>query len=313
MAATKKKATRKKKNAAKNVPPSSLMHRTVQTMFQPKVLLCTAILGASVVLYPVAASLVPDLAAREEYRIATSAIEFPEPPRWIPRNLLDQVMQKSELPAQVSVLDRDLAEKIARAFEEHPWIVAPVEVHLSVPARIQVTFEYREPVAMIEVSDGFYPVDDEGILLPPRDFPPAEIDHYPRVTGMKTLPLAGVGSSWGDARVIGAARLAVVLMPFWNEWNFAAIEVPERRSAEQQYDDLDFVVTTNGGSRVIWGRPPGHDHPLELTDDQKIGKLKHYLADEKTFDGAWEISINHFRDIGRRSLKRSDNESSNTK
>ena len=114
---------------------------------------------------------------------------------------------------------------------------------------------------------------------------------------MTTTPLARIGSPWGDERVTAAARLAVVLFPYWSEWKLKSVEVPPRATAEVVYEELRFVVNTDGGSKIIWGRAPGNDHPLEVTDEQKIGRLKSFLSKAKSFDGPWEININHLRVI----------------
>ena len=298
MTEKKKKATRRKK-AESVAPPESppLTERILGTVFRPQLLLWGALAGAAVVLAPSISRMVPDLSTREEYQLRTREIEIPDLPRWVPISFVDQVIESAKLPDEISVLEPDLATQIAEAFERHPWVQKPVNVRVTIPARVQVSFKYREPVAMVSISDGHYPVDAKGILLPPGDFPPSDIDLYPKITGMTTPPLAGVGEAWGDERVTAAARLAVVLFPYWTEWKLQSVEVPTRSTAEVVYEELRFVVTTDGGSRIIWGRAPGNDHPLEVTDDQKIGRLKSFLSKAKSFDGPWEININHLRVI----------------
>lgn len=303
MARKKKTAARKSKTASDK---PAFYVRAIRVGFRPQVLLLVALLGAAIVLAPVVPRLLPDLSQRDEYRLQASEIEFPAPPRWIPENLLDQVIERGELADELSVLDESLAGKIGKAFEKHPWVMKPVKVRVSVPARVEVEFEYRKPVAMVEVSDGFYPVDDQGILLPPRDFPPSELARYPKIVGLRSTPLGGIGSTWGDARVIGAAQIAVVLLPYWREWDLDSIEVPARTEAKQKYEDLEFVINAQGGSRIIWGRPPGHQHPLEITADQKIGKLKTYLSACESFDGDWEININTLMEVRRTPLSKVD-------
>lgn len=296
MAVKKKKATtRKKAEAVPQEPP--LKDRLLGAIFQPRFLLWGALAGAAVVLTPIIARVLPDLSTRDEYRLRTRDIQVPDLPRWVPITLVDQVIDAAELPEEVSVLKPDLAAQIAAAFEQHPWVKKPVTVKVAVPARVDVSFNFREPVAMVSISDGHYPVDAEGILLPPGDFPPSDIDLYPKITGMTTPPLARVGAAWGDERVTAAARLAVVLFPYWSEWKLQSVEVPPRATAEVVYEELRFVVNTDGGSRIIWGRAPGNDHPLEVTDEQKIGRLKSFLSKAKSFDGPWEININHLRVI----------------
>ena len=297
MAEKKKKATRRKKAEAAPPEPPPLKDRLLGASFQPRFLLWGALAGAAVVLTPIVTRVLPDLSTRDEYRLRTRDIQVPDLPRWVPITLVDQVIEAAELPDEVSVLKPDLAVQIATAFEQHPWVKKPVSVKVSVPARVEVSFDFREPVAMVSISDGHYPVDAEGILLPPGDFPPSDIDLYPKITGMTTPPLARVGSAWGDERVTAAARLAVVLFPYWSEWKLQSVEVPPRATAEVVYEELRFVVNTDGGSRIIWGRAPGNDHPLEVTDEQKIGRLKSFLSKAKSFDGPWEININHLRVI----------------
>lgn len=299
--AQKKKAARRKKEEAPPEPPP-FTERILNVLFRPRLILWLAVAGAGLVLAPVVVDILPDLSSRNEYRLRSRDIVVPEPPRWVPIDLIDQVIEESGLPDEVSVLDDDLASLVGSAFESHPWVEKPVTVRVSVPARVEVSFEYRQPVAMVSVSDGFYPVDPDGTLLPPQDFPPSDLDLYPKISGMTTTPSGGVGTSWGDERVRGAARLAIVLFPYWREWKLASIEVPRRDTADQEYENLEFVVTTLGGSRIIWGRPPGNNHPLEVTDDQKIGRLKEFLAKGKSFDGRWEININHLREITVNSL-----------
>lgn len=307
-----KKATRKKKTsqtkAAAETPPASWTDRLLAVAFRPKLLLWIGLAGAAFVIGPSLLSFLPDLTQRDEYRLATSQIQIPDPPRWVPVTLLDQVIEEGSLPDEVSVLDEGLAEQIAAAFKKHPWVQGEVTVKMSVPARIEVEFEYRQPVAMVEVLDGFYAVDDAGVLLPPRDFPDSDVEAYPRIVGMATTPLAGIGSTWGDARVIGASRIAVALTPWWREWKLKSIVVPARQTAEQTYDKLEFVVTTQGGSRIIWGRPPGNEHPLEIADEEKIKRLRKFITlsqKGETLKEPWEVNINHLMEITYRPLPES--------
>ena len=294
MAEKKKKATRKKAAPAPAESPPA-RERILGSVFRPRLLLWLALGGAGAVLAPAAIQFLPDLSERPEYQLRTREIAIPDPPRWVPIDFLDRVIETAGLPDDVSVLEHDLAARVADAFERNPWIKRPVKVQVSVPAKVSVSFEYRQPVAMVSVSNGFYPVDSDSMILPPGDFPPSDIELYPRITGLTTSPLGGVGSEWGDDRVTAAARLAIVLFPYWREWKLQAIEVPPRESAEIVYEDLRFVVTTQSGSRIIWGRAPGNDHPLEVTDEQKIGRLKQFLSKAKSFDGPWEININQLR------------------
>ena len=284
-------------------PVPTFEERYLSRIFRPNLLLAAALLGTGFVLAPAALKVIPNLAQRAEYRIRTTDIQIPEPPRWVPAGFLNQIIKKADLPDEVSVLDRELAGELGRAFESNPWISGPVQVRIKIPARIEVSFEYRQPTAMVRINDGYYPIDGEGLLLPPQDFPSSEVARFPRIVGVGAPPVGSVGQSWGDERVLGAARLAAVVGPYWDEFQLDTIEVPKRETAEQKYDELQYALTAKGGSRIIWGRAPGAGHPLEITDDQKIGRIKEFLSKGKSFDGPWEVNINHLMEIGVRPLE----------
>ncbi len=284
-------------------PEPSFEDRYLAKVFRPNLLLVAALIGVVMVLGPSGVKHLPSLTDRSEYRLKRSDIHVPQTPHWVPTGFVQQVLKQAEINDDVSILDRELAERLGKAFERHPWVNGPVHVRVTIPARVDVSFSYRQPVAMVAINDGFYPIDANGLLLPPEDFPPSEIGRFPRIVGVGAPPNGTIGEAWGDERVTGAARLASVLGQYWEEFKLNSIEVPRRETAELKYDELQFVITTKGGSRIIWGRAPGHGHPLEVTDEQKVGRLKEFLARGKSFDGPWEISINHLMELTWRPLE----------
>ncbi|HAD61173.1 MAG TPA: hypothetical protein DCG12_18180, partial [Planctomycetaceae bacterium] len=47
-----------------------------------------------------------------------------------------------------------------------------------------------------------------------------------------------------------------------------------------------------GGSRIVWGRPPGTQHPGELSVEKKIARLAEYQRQYDGFDsGPAAVSI----------------------
>ena len=135
---------------------------------------------------------------------------------------------------------------------------------------MRVDLDYREPVAMVRVAQagksGLYPIDADATLLPSADFPSAEIAKYPLIDNVATPPRGAAGTVWKEAGVIGAARLAVELKPYWEQFGLRSIRVPNNSDGKLAWDDLNLQLATRGGSRVIWGRPPGAKNPGE---DQK--------------------------------------------
>lgn len=255
--------------------------------------------------------LVPDLSARPEYQITAAQIILPTPPRWVPADIREQVFQKTAESGSLSLLDDTLSERLAAAFHTHPWVLRVIRVRKSWPARVHVDVEWRRPVAMITGIDGFYPVDENGVLLPSRDFAPADLKRYPIVENVCSVPLGRVGEAWGDPVVNQAAELAAALLEptpesgsWWGELNLAAIVAPRTSSLTTPVEDLEFELRTAGGSAVIWGRGPGSLHPAELSTSRKLERLAEFTERFGPLDdahGPWQLDIRPWQGI-RRSL-----------
>jgi hypothetical protein len=283
--------------------PSTLA-KLARALFRPSVLLTFATVALAFVALPILSRSLPDPKQRSEYVTDHSAIKINEPPHWVPRDLVEQVLDQAQFPKQLSLLDDDLTRKIAIAFDRHPWVADVVHVQKSVPARIDVELEYRRPVAMVQVEAGMYPIDPKGILLPPSDFSVAESESYPLITDVKSSPRGSAGTPWGDPSILGAARIADALSTHWRDFDLKEIR-RIRRTPEDATETTFYELGTVGGSRILWGRAPGDDHPGELTVKQKIGRLQRYHSDFGGFDephGPYEIDIRHWQEISRRPL-----------
>ncbi|GAB4138089.1 MAG: hypothetical protein Tsb009_06010 [Planctomycetaceae bacterium] len=283
----------------------SLAIRLRRKLFRPKILMWVAMTLLIVTVLPQIPSWLPNPADRREYQLETTDIRINEPPRYVPVDLVEQVVRRSKLPKTLSLLDDDLTKRIAQAFEAHPWVESVVSVRKSYPARVDVEVVYRKPVAMVAVVGGMYPIDKNSVLLPPVDFSVADTRRYPVIVGAPSPPQGAEGTRWGDISVNHAAILADALSPHWKALNLSAIRIPRQHRAVVKPDELMFELKTRGGSRILWGRAPGTNHPGELTPEQKIGRLQKYLADFGGFDhpnGPYEIDIRHWQEITRRPL-----------
>lgn len=281
---------------------SKVIARARRAVFRPPVLILLAILAAAATLGPYVVRRLPEMSESDDYRFGAAAVDLGETPEWAPADLVEQVVEASELPEHASILDPELAARLASGFQSHPWVerVNGVRVHRS--GRVSVDVVFRKPVAMIRVKQGLYPVDAAGSLLPPQDFSAAEAGRFPVVENVASAPQGPAGTKWGDVVVTGAARLAAKLEGSWKTLELKAIHAPERTKAVEKLDDLSYRLTTAGGSTIIWGRPPGSGHPGELSTDQKLGRLKKYRRDFGGFDGPhgpYEIDIRHWREISR--------------
>jgi hypothetical protein len=277
-------------------------------------LLARWILGPAIVLFaiagiaayflvPKALEWLPDVAHRPEYVLKPDDIQFTQSPPWVPRTFLRQVAREGGLPDKLSLLDAGLVDEVAAAFQKHPWVDHVVSVRKEFPHRLTVVLEYRKPAAFVVTPTERFAIDKNAILLPPPDLPPAE-DEFPMIVNAHSAPPTGAGNEWHDRTIEDAARLADVLGPSWKKLQLRAIEVPQLVENAKP-DDAVYTLRTTGGSRIIWGRAPGGDHPGELTPEQKVGRLEEYLARKGGFSdpqGPLEIDIRHWKEITQRPL-----------
>jgi len=274
--------------------------------FQPKRLLKITLFAGACAVWPYAIEKLPNLSERPEYRIALSQIQLiPMPTLPVPVNLLEQVAQQAGLPDELSLLDETLTVDLASAFRRHPWVAKVVRVRKSFPASITVELEYRRPVLMAQVPDGQIPLDADGIILPTADFSAADASQYPILRNVSAKPKLRPGSVWDDPVILSATRLAETVSEKWKLLKFEAIIVPSEVDPATDPKDVLLEILGQGGSRIVWGRPPGSDHPGELEASQKIRRLEKYLADFGDYgqpNGPYEIDIRHWQEISRRRL-----------
>ena len=229
----------------------------------------------------------PLITEGNHYLLDPRAITITPPPAWIRADIRAEVVRDASLDDAVSILDPALARRVADAFEFHPWIDRVVQVTKLAGPRVDVEIVYRQPVAMVDVPSAadLAPIDVHGVRLPVIDFTPKEREHYPRISGIATLPL--VGQTWDDAAAIGAASLAAALRDVWHEWQLAVIQptAPTRAIGQPaQGDDITaatdryplYELLTRDDTRIIWGYAPQAPIGREPTVAEKLARLTEY-------------------------------------
>lgn len=228
----------------------------------------------------------PHTLANPEYRVRRENVHLTPPPEWIRSDLRTEIWKTAGLREELSLLDDDLCERLAKAVALHPWVAEVARVEKSYPARVDVTVVYREPVCMIEVPGGLYPLSADGVLLPSGDFSPIEARRYPRIAGLAPRTAGPVGTRWQDASVRGASALAGVLRPHWLDLQLDRIEP----AAGGTDDEPRFQLYTLRGSRIQWGRPPeaaaaDESTAAEPSAAEKLAWLLDYVSRHDSLDG----------------------------
>ncbi|MBX3444742.1 MAG: hypothetical protein KF774_20245 [Planctomyces sp.] len=270
-------------------------------LFQPGTLWWLACGLLAIVFLPYIPWLIPDLTDQPDYRIGWDRVDVTAPPAGVPGNLVEAVRTAAELPEELPLLERGLVERLARAFAAQPWVAEVERVEIRRQRRIDIRLRYRRPAVLIESSRGYYPVDVEGVLLPPRDFTQDAVQRLPIVRNIKSPPQGDPGESWGDVVVTCSARLADALAPegdlerHWRRLGLAAIVAPAPRTADVRPEDLSFEIQTRGGSVIVWGRVPGAD-ALEPSAEDKLARLGQVVDSQGSLDppgGPFRIDIRH--------------------
>lgn len=295
-------------------PAPGLIVKVRQRWYRPGILVGAALVAATTIGAPYVMHMLPELSQRAEYRLQKRNVHITQPPHWVPHNLVEQVWKQAGFADELPLLEESLAQDLAEAFQLNPWVEEVVAVTKSFPAAVQVKLNYRRPIAMVQVKAGMYPVDGNGVLLPPGEFSVSDTKQYPLIVNVHSTPQGPAGNSWGDKVVIDAAKLASVLAPHWKKFNLLSIACPRTSPEHGTLDEGVFSLIVTGGTRIIWGHAPGTNHPGELPVEKKIGRLEKYIADYGDFDrphGPYLFDIRHFSEISRTrlSVEREESES----
>ena len=228
----------------------------------------------------------------DRYHVQLERIELTAPPPWIKADIRDEVFHDAGWHRQeVSILETDLAVRVAQAFEQHTWVSKVTRVEKRSQASLHVELEYRRPVAMVEVDydgkGGLLPVDASGVLLPPQDFTAEAAITYPRITVDYTGPSGSIGTSWGDQRVVEAAKIAGLLIDHWQQTGLYRI-VALDKGQSSSLNPTVYELRTRENRRVKWGNAPSSKNADETPAEQKVVKLLRYIQQNGKLDGHGE-------------------------
>lgn len=187
---------------------------------------------------------------------------------WVKSDIKAEALRTASLDGGVPVGDPELGNRLARAFDTHPWVKQVLSAKPRHPAAAVVEILCREPVAMVSVKGGLLAVDAEGVVLPSGDFTAEAAAEYPRITGIDSSPQGPEGSAWGDPAVEEGAAVAVVIGPEWR-----SLGLVECRSKLQGVTRLWELVGPEG-QKIFFGAAPGHERDGEPSAAEKIARLK---------------------------------------
>ncbi|MGM0489258.1 MAG: hypothetical protein ACQESR_21175 [Planctomycetota bacterium] len=252
-----------------------------------------------------------------QYVLTPESFEITPQPDWIQSDVKAEVVRDGQL-AELSALDPDLISRVVQAFELNTWVAKVVWAGKRAGSdgpRVIVKIRYRRPIIWVRTYDDrwpegdcFYPVDTEGVFLPPAEFSESQIRDFLRVDAGNTPPVGAVGTPYGDAGVSGAASIAAKIGPEWKSLGLQWIVVRKTMPPEiGQSTDITYVLLPVGGDpdlipkrddasldrstksdpmcpEVFWGHAPGQEGSGEATAAQKVARLRMYVEQNGPLD-----------------------------
>ncbi|MCG8451474.1 MAG: hypothetical protein MI725_18050 [Pirellulales bacterium] len=228
----------------------------------------------------------PSVIHRERYLLATERITISPLPEWITGDVRSEVVQHAGLERRLSVLDDAFMQVVEDAFVLHPWVESVDKIEKTYPPGVHVALSYRRPIAVVEMASRqgvqFVPIDKHAVHLPAADVPDIRKHYLPRIGGIVERP--PVGQKWADERVTGSAELAVRLADHWEEFHLVDILPSARPEIRGERRFFVFDLITRGGTRIVWGAPPGTDLPGEDSFQEKLKRLRRCVASHGPLD-----------------------------
>ncbi|MCR4318041.1 MAG: hypothetical protein NUW37_16980 [Planctomycetes bacterium] len=210
--------------------------------------------------------------------------------------ILSELSSNIEKEGPMNLFERGLCDRIAKRFEQSPWVSYVANVERRYPATISVNFKLRKPrVAVKLVSGSFAIIDGEGYRIP------IIIDNEDQLATLKSelvAPLmtvlgvqsepAAVGGCWKDDGV----RLAIVLDKelqddgLYEKLPVIAIDVRlVSPTKDASVDPCLILVTPEGSAPVRYGFPESERQYGEPTAETKLRNLETILGMNETLEG----------------------------
>ena len=218
----------------------------------------------------------PQISQQKNYLLTEQRITISPLPEWITGDVRGEAVRNAGLAGRLSVLDGAFAQVVEDAFVLHPWVESVDRITKSYPAGVHVELTYRRPVAVVELVNQnvvqLIPIDRHGVHLPALEVPNIRKRYLPRIGNIVGRP--SVGQPWADARVLGAADLAVQLEPVWKSLHLVDILPLSRPEIRNQQQYFLFDLITRAGTRIVWGAAPGSAPPGEDKFEAKLARLR---------------------------------------
>ncbi len=202
--------------------------------------------------------------------VTIEMVELVDAPAWMSEGIRDQVRQTVSTQVNPDPMDGSSLRDAAKALKEDPWVHDVIQIARRNDGRVLVSAQYRQPVAIVESSDGYHLVDAEGVCLP-GVYQGYEVNRlgFMMIQGVTSPPPASAGKIWPGEDVQVSLSLLRLLSEEPYVSNIKACDVSQR---DERGRLRLFLHTTNG--IIDWGLPPGQENAIEPDAKTKLDSLR---------------------------------------
>ena len=132
-------------------------------------------------------------------------------------------------------------------------------------------------------QESFLPIDNDGVLLPTKDFKQEDIPNFLIIYAQDVLAsdYPKVGMTIADPQIVEAILLCRLINPLRNQKFPKLTSVYVYPSQEAGKGRWKLELTTKGGPRILWGSAPGHEANSEPLANVKLKRLVEVFIDSK--------------------------------
>ncbi|MFP4145712.1 MAG: cell division protein FtsQ/DivIB [Phycisphaeraceae bacterium] len=207
-------------------------------------------------------------------------VELTDAPAWMSPLVREQLRQITADAVGSDPLDRQGLVAAVEQLRENPWVLEVDQVRRQPGGKVVVDARYREPVALIQKSDGYHLVDAEGVRLPGVYY-----RHQLKSVDLPVLIHVSAappfrGEVWPGEDIQAGLELVRLLagQPFFDD--IEAFDVGKR----DQRGRICLALHGEAGGVVWWGLPPGEERVIEADAAVKLAWLRDIVRQRGTVD-----------------------------
>jgi hypothetical protein len=200
-------------------------------------------------------------------------------PEWMSESLAKEVLIESFKTIHDQLIqmhregkDADMPRILAKQLSKNAWVDKVLWVRRGFGGQMVINCEFREPAALVNMTDWCYLIDGSGFLLPGKYKYEALSD-----CGMMEIhgcvgPIPAAGQMWTGEDLQAGLKLAILLasVPFREQ-----VKSVDVSNFKGRHENAACWITllTDRGTNIRWGKPIGEERGLENTAAQKLALL----------------------------------------